>query len=227
MYQPSKPHHPTLRGDRCTAARRSATSAPALAGAGAVTFALTVLAQNIIRGASAPANGASAADVTDPLRRPSGDHVRTDRLVRARRRRAVRVPRWSDASTCRQRSEGMGVHRHVRSSEHPRSVHRRRRRRAGVVVGRHTRPTQRRRCDRGAVGSAQQRVRLARPVDRHGTARACRGQASLPESLRRSTGDSPRSVRQCSSSERSPARRSRSATRCRCSVLPASASSSG
>ena len=34
-----------------------------LAGAGAVTFAVTVLAQNIIRGASAPANGASTTDV--------------------------------------------------------------------------------------------------------------------------------------------------------------------
>jgi len=34
-----------------------------LAGAGAVTFAVTVLAQNIIRGASAPANGASTAEV--------------------------------------------------------------------------------------------------------------------------------------------------------------------
>ena len=32
---------------------------PRLAGAGAVTFAVTVLAQNLIRGASAPANGAS------------------------------------------------------------------------------------------------------------------------------------------------------------------------
>jgi hypothetical protein len=34
-----------------------------VAGAGAVTFALTVLAQNIIRGASAPANGASTSEV--------------------------------------------------------------------------------------------------------------------------------------------------------------------
>jgi len=34
-----------------------------MAGAGAITFAVTVLAQNVIRGASAPANGASAADV--------------------------------------------------------------------------------------------------------------------------------------------------------------------
>ena len=36
---------------------------PRLAGAGAITFAVMVLAQNIIRGASAPANGASTADV--------------------------------------------------------------------------------------------------------------------------------------------------------------------
>src|SRR5438046_3204711 len=34
-----------------------------LAGAGAVTFAVTVLAQNILRGASAPANGASTTEV--------------------------------------------------------------------------------------------------------------------------------------------------------------------
>jgi hypothetical protein len=34
-----------------------------VAGAGAITFAVTVVAQNIIRGASAPANGASSADV--------------------------------------------------------------------------------------------------------------------------------------------------------------------
>jgi hypothetical protein len=34
-----------------------------VAGAGAVTFAVTVLAQNIIRGASAPANGSTTAEV--------------------------------------------------------------------------------------------------------------------------------------------------------------------
>jgi len=34
-----------------------------LAGAGAITFATTVLAQNLIRGASAPGNGATTADV--------------------------------------------------------------------------------------------------------------------------------------------------------------------
>ncbi len=36
---------------------------PRLAGTGAITFAATVVAQNIIRGASAPSNGASSADV--------------------------------------------------------------------------------------------------------------------------------------------------------------------
>src|SRR4051812_27034419 len=34
-----------------------------LAGAGAITFAATVLAQNVIRGASVPGNGASSADI--------------------------------------------------------------------------------------------------------------------------------------------------------------------
>src|SRR3954449_2640732 len=34
-----------------------------LAGAGAITFAVNAMAQNVIRGASAPANGASTADV--------------------------------------------------------------------------------------------------------------------------------------------------------------------
>lgn len=36
---------------------------PRLAGAGALTFAATVLAQNVIRGASVPGNGASTADI--------------------------------------------------------------------------------------------------------------------------------------------------------------------
>jgi hypothetical protein len=44
-------------------ARKVGDISTRLAGAGAVTFAVMVLAQNIIRGGSAPANGASAADV--------------------------------------------------------------------------------------------------------------------------------------------------------------------
>ena len=43
--------------------KRFGDISPRLAGAGAVTFAVTVLAQNIIRGGSAPANGATTTEV--------------------------------------------------------------------------------------------------------------------------------------------------------------------
>jgi hypothetical protein len=49
--------------DRATGRSARADIGGAAAGAGAITFAVTVIAQNLIRGASAPGNGASAAEV--------------------------------------------------------------------------------------------------------------------------------------------------------------------
>lgn len=55
----------SLAGTRGTSAARTRTGdiTTRAAGWGALTFAVTVIAQNLIRGASAPANGASAREV--------------------------------------------------------------------------------------------------------------------------------------------------------------------
>lgn len=60
---PTTPARSTVAGDL----------GPRLAGAGAITFAVTVFAQNVIRGVTAPANGASSTDVLS--------HYSSDRAV--------------------------------------------------------------------------------------------------------------------------------------------------
>jgi hypothetical protein len=65
----------TSAGDPTPLARQSPSGdiSARLAGAGAITFAVTVLAQNIIRGVTAPGNGASTAEIVS--------HYGSDRAI--------------------------------------------------------------------------------------------------------------------------------------------------
>src|SRR3954462_5170779 len=63
MYQTLEAAIPTPTAPTAPSPQAFGDIGSRLAGAGAITFAVTVLAQNVIRGASAPANGASTADV--------------------------------------------------------------------------------------------------------------------------------------------------------------------
>ena len=122
MYQHSKPTHAAQHRRPPTRTRRRRHQPPARR-ARSPHLRGAVLAQNIIRGASAPANGASTRRGPHPLRRPPRRSRSCCRHVRGERHRAGRLPRRSHASTCRQRPPRLGIHRLGRRHRRPRAVH--------------------------------------------------------------------------------------------------------